>query len=91
MLFKILGILASILTTSSFIPQAVKTIKTKDTSGISLGMYSMFTMGVLLWLSYGLFIKDIAIIIGNIITFILAFIILMYKIGNVKKEGEREY
>lgn len=91
MLFKILGMLAAILTTASFIPQAVKTIKTKDTSGISFGMYSMFTMGVLFWLSYGLFIKDIAIIVANIVTFILAFIILMYKIGNMKKGEKKEY
>jgi MtN3 and saliva related transmembrane protein len=46
MSFKILGILAAILTTSSFIPQALKTIKTKDTSSMSFGMYSMFTLGV---------------------------------------------
>ncbi|GIM30209.1 hypothetical protein CPJCM30710_28750 [Clostridium polyendosporum] len=91
MLFKILCIIAAILTTSSFIPQAVKTIKTKDTSGISFGMYSMFTTGVLLWVSYGLFIKDIAIIVANIITFIFALIILIYKIGNMKKGGEEEY
>ncbi|MDF2885018.1 MAG: hypothetical protein K0R54_5589 [Clostridiaceae bacterium] len=77
---------AAILTTSSFVPQAIKTIKTKDTSGISFFMYLLFTIGVLLWVIYGIYIKDNAIIIANLITFIFAFIILKYKIANIKKD-----
>jgi MtN3 and saliva related transmembrane protein len=86
MFFKILGMVAAILTTSSFVPQAIKTIKTKDTSGISFFMYLLFTIGVLLWVIYGIYIKDNAIIIANLITFIFAFIILKYKIANIKKD-----
>lgn len=85
MSFKILGIVAAILTTSSFIPQALKTIKTKDTSSISLGMYSMFTLGVLFWIFYGLYVNDISLITANVITFVFAFIILGYKVINMRK------
>lgn len=77
---------AAALTTCSFLPQAVKTIKTKDTSGISFFMYLMFTIGVLLWVVYGIYIKDSAIIVANLVTFIFAFIILKYKISNIKKD-----
>lgn len=71
---------AAFLTTASFIPQAIQVIKTKDTSGISLTMYSMFVLGVLLWAIHGFIIQDSAVIIANIITFILASIVLAYKL-----------
>lgn len=75
-----IGSLAAILTTASFIPQAIKVIKTKDTSGISLIMYSMFTMGVFLWIIHGFIINDLAVILANSCTFIFAIIILFFKI-----------
>lgn len=84
MFMKLVGLAAASLTTVSFIPQAIKTIKTRDTSGISLSMYIMFTIGVFLWLIYGLFLKDTAITAANLITFIFASIILCYKIMNVR-------
>ena len=77
---SIFGYLAAILTTLSFLPQAIKTIREKNTEGISFIMYSMFTAGVLLWLIYGLFIKDIPIIVANFITLILALTILVLKV-----------
>jgi MtN3 and saliva related transmembrane protein len=79
-LVPIFGYLAAILTTLSFLPQAIKTIKEKNTEGISLLMYSMFTAGVFLWLIYGLFIKDFPIICANTITLILAVSILVLKV-----------
>lgn len=75
-----MGTIAAILTTASFLPQAIKTIKTKDTKGISTGMYSMFVVGVFLWIIYGIQLKDMPIIIANVITFVLASIILGFKI-----------
>ena len=75
-----LGFLAASLTTFSFLPQAVKTIKTKDTSGISLVMYSMFTLGILGWLIYGFLKQDIPLFLANLVTFILASTILGLKI-----------
>ena len=71
---------AAFLTTASFIPQAIQVIKTKDTSGISLTMYSMFVLGVFLWAIHGFIIQDSAVIVANIITFILASIVLAYKL-----------
>lgn len=80
--FDLIGYLAATLTTLSFLPQAVKTIKTRDTESLSLGMYAMFTSGVLMWLIYGLHINNHAIIIANAITFVLAAIILGFKLYN---------
>jgi MtN3 and saliva related transmembrane protein len=62
------------------LPQAFHTIKTKDTKGISLGMYLVFTFGVVMWLLYGIFLKDIPIIAANTITLVLTAIILVYKL-----------
>jgi MtN3 and saliva related transmembrane protein len=76
----IVGLVAAFCTTISFLPQAVKTIQTKDTSGISLSMYFLFTFGTLLWLIYGLLSMNIPIIIANAITLLFACIILVYKI-----------
>jgi MtN3 and saliva related transmembrane protein len=85
---EIIGYLAAALTTASFLPQAVLTIKTKDTGSLSLSMYSMFTLGVLCWLIYGVYIADKAIIFANAITFVLAASILSFKIYNmVFKKG----
>jgi MtN3 and saliva related transmembrane protein len=80
---EMIGYLAATLTTASFLPQAILTIRTKDTESLSLSMYSLFTMGVLCWLIYGIFISDKAIIFANAITLVLAASILSFKIYNV--------
>jgi len=74
------GTVAAILTTASFIPQAWQTFRTRDVSGISLGMYSLFTAGVALWLVYGILIMAGPIIIANVITTSLALMILTMKL-----------
>ena len=79
-LFDIIGYLAAILTTISFVPQALQIIKTKDTKGISLPMYILFTLGVFLWLVYGICTKSYPVIVANFITLVLASIILTFKI-----------
>ncbi|WP_416151882.1 SemiSWEET transporter [Salipaludibacillus sp. HK11] len=79
-IISMIGLLAAALTTISFLPQAIKTIKEKDTGSISLGMYSLFTTGVLLWLIYGISIMDIPIIAANLVTFALASFILGMKL-----------
>lgn len=78
----LVGYLAATLTTLSFLPQAILTLKTRDTESLSLGMYSLFTSGVLLWLIYGVYLLNPAIIIANAITFLLASMILFFKIYN---------
>ncbi|MGZ4995453.1 MAG: SemiSWEET transporter [Methylobacter sp.] len=80
---EIIGYIAATLTTGSFVPQAILTIKTRDTESLSLGMYSTFTLGVLCWLIYGIHLGDMAIIIANSITLLLAASILSFKIYNL--------
>lgn len=77
---KYVGYLAAILTTFSFLPQALQVIRTKDTSGINLTMYTMFVIGVVCWMIYGIFLKDIALIAANAVTGMFASIILVYKL-----------
>ena len=86
--FEIIGYLAAMLTTASFLPQAIKTIKTRDTQSLSLGMYSMFALGVLLWLVYGLYLSNSAIIVANAITFLLASLILGFKLYNIWRDRD---
>lgn len=75
-----IGIVAALLTTLSFVPQAILAIRTRQTAGISLVMYSMFTLGVAVWLVYGLLIGSLPVILSNIVTLALASIILGIKI-----------
>jgi len=79
---EIIGYVAAALTTASFLPQAILTLKTRDTEALSMSMYSIFTLGVFFWLIYGISIADGAIIFANAITLILAAIILSVKIYN---------
>jgi MtN3 and saliva related transmembrane protein len=74
------GSLAAFLTTLSFLPQAIQTFRTKDVSAISLPMYSLFTVGVALWLIYGILLMAWPIIVANAITFSLALSILVMKL-----------
>jgi len=79
-LIDIIGLLAAFSTTISFLPQAIKTIRTKDTSGISMLMYAVFTTGTLLWLIYGIMLPSFPVALANAITFVLAAVILVYKV-----------
>ncbi|MBU3142496.1 SemiSWEET transporter [Clostridium sp. CF012] len=80
-----IGFIAAAFTTLSFLPQAIKVIKTKNTSGISFSMYLMFTIGVFLWLIYGILTKQASVSLANAITFIFATIILKYTFDDIKK------
>jgi MtN3 and saliva related transmembrane protein len=75
-----LGYAAAALTTGSFVPQALMTIRTRNTSGVSLGMYLVFTTGVAVWLAYGLAIESWPMILANTITLALAATILGFKL-----------
>ncbi|MFM8624785.1 MAG: SemiSWEET transporter [Betaproteobacteria bacterium] len=82
---ELIGYAAAILTTVSFVPQAILTLRTRDVSGISLGMYSCFTLGVALWLIYGVSLGQWPLIIANAITLALAMIILLTKLRYRRK------
>lgn len=77
---ELIGYLAAALTTCSFVPQALHTFRTRDVSGISLGMYSVFTVGIALWLVYGLALQAWPIVAANAITLVLAGAILGMKL-----------
>jgi MtN3 and saliva related transmembrane protein len=76
----IVGTVAATLTTLSFLPQAWLTLRTRDVSGISLSMYSVFTVGVSLWLVYGILLGAWPVIIANAVTLGLASTILTLKL-----------
>ena len=84
-LTELTGYVAAFFTTSAFLPQAIKVVKTRNTEGISLWMYIIFTLGVACWLIYGLIIHVFPIIIANAITLIQSIIILYFKIIETKK------
>ena len=77
---NILGTLAGTLTTVAFVPQVLKTWRSRSAKDISTGMFLIFTLGVLMWLVYGLFIHSWPIIIANAITLVLASAILAMKV-----------
>ena len=79
-LINTIGTIAAIVSTASFVPQVWHTYKTRDVSGVSLGMYSVFTVGVSCWLVYGLLLGAWPIIIANAITLTLAISILVMKL-----------
>ncbi len=68
------------LTTCSFVPQALHTFRTRDVRGISLGMYAVFTVGIALWLVYGLLLQAWPLVVANAVTLALAGTILAMKI-----------
>lgn len=74
------GYAAAVLTTLAFVPQALKTIRSRDTSGISLGMYVIFTVGIGFWFAYGVALGSWPMILANITTFALAAVILVLKL-----------
>jgi len=83
---EIIGYCAAFLTTIAFLPQAIQSWRTRDLSGISLGMYSLFTVGVGLWLVYGLIIEKWPLILANAMTFTLALSILLLKLRHTSKQ-----
>lgn len=77
-----IGFLAAVLTTFSFLPQAVLTLRTRKTDEISLSMYLMLNLGIVCWLAYGLVQDDLAIILANSVTLFFSLPILLVKGSN---------
>jgi MtN3 and saliva related transmembrane protein len=75
-----MGYLAGFLTTISFLPQVVKTWKSRSASGLSLAMVSVFALGVVFWLVYGFLILETPIIFWNSVTLVLVLAILIMKL-----------
>jgi MtN3 and saliva related transmembrane protein len=83
-LLDLVGYPAATLTTIAFLPQAWKSWQTRDLSGISLPMYTLFTLGVAFWLAYGILLGSLPIIIGNGITLALASVVLFLKVRHIR-------
>lgn len=80
-MITVIGLAAGFCTTVAFLPQAIKTWKSKSAKDLSLGMYSIFCTGVILWLAYGLLKSDLPIILTNGVTLFLAISILYFKLS----------
>ena len=76
----IMGIMAGICTTASFIPQIVKIVKTKHVRDISLQMYVVLTTGIFLWIIYGIFLGELPIILANCVAFVLCSYVIIAKV-----------
>ena len=79
----LIGYTAATLTTASFFPQAIKTLRSGDTRAISLGMYTLFTTGVALWSLYGLLAADGPVLMANLITLLPAAVVLQRKLNRL--------
>jgi MtN3 and saliva related transmembrane protein len=81
-----IGSIAGFLTTVSFVPQAYRVYKTKDTDSISIYMFVIFNLGIIAWFTYGILLDQLPIIIANMVTFIFAFYILCHKIKSLTRK-----
>ena len=79
-IYEIIGLIAAVLTTSSFIPQAVKTWKTKSAGNLSLTMYIAMFTGIVLWLIYGIHLHSLAMILATSVTALLTLVIIVFKL-----------
>ena len=79
-LSSIIGFVAATLTTISFVPQVIKIWRSRSTHDVSLGMYALFTLGIAMWLAYGLLIYSWPVILANFVTLLLAGTVLLMKL-----------
>ncbi|MEO5979527.1 MAG: SemiSWEET transporter [Chryseolinea sp.] len=77
---QFLGLAAGMFTTIAFLPQVIKTWKSRSAKDLSLGMFSLFCLGVVLWLAYGILVWDIPVIAANSLTLMLASTLLFFKL-----------
>lgn len=83
----LLGLGAGSLTTLAFVPQVLKTWRTKSGNDISLGMILLFSTGVLLWLIYGILIDALPVILANAVTLLLSLTVLLLKLHYRQRPG----
>ena len=77
---QLIGLAAGMLTTIAFLPQVIKTWKSRSAKDLSLGMFSLFCLGVAMWLGYGILVWDIPVIAANVLTLMLASTLLFFKL-----------
>jgi MtN3 and saliva related transmembrane protein len=79
--YDLIGVIAGTLTTLSFVPQVLKTWRSRSARDISTGMFLLFSLGVALWLIYGVAIQSMPIMVSNGLTLILSGSIIAMKIA----------
>jgi len=89
-LTDVLGYVAGALTTIALVPQAWRSFRTKDVSGISLRMYCIFTLGVAIWLAYGIMLHEMPMMLANSVSLVLALLVLAMKLKYRKREPQQE-
>jgi MtN3 and saliva related transmembrane protein len=77
---SLLGLVAGAFTTIAFLPQVIKTWRSRSAKDLSLGMFTIFTLGVAMWLAYGFLINDLPVILANVVTLVLASTLLFFKL-----------
>lgn len=77
---ELIGYLAAVLTSIAFVPQALRTLRSRDTKAISAGTYALFTTGAVCWLAYGLMIGSLPVVLANVVTVLLTALILGLKL-----------
>lgn len=77
---KILGLVAGSLTTIAFVPQVIKTYQSRSAKDLSLGMFMIFCSGTIGWLTYGILINDLPVILANAVTLVLSAVLIVFKI-----------
>lgn len=76
----LIGLVAAICTTCSFLPQVIKILRTKRTKDVSLLMYTILSTGLFLWLIYGFILGDLPLILANTVSFTLSMCVLVLKV-----------
>ena len=84
-----LGYIAATITTIAFLPQIIKTVKSKSAKDVSMGMFVLFTTGVFLWIVYGVLTKTYPVLIANAVIFCLALTQIILKIKYDREEGKK--
>ena len=83
-MIDVLGYISATLTTIAFLPQIIKTVQTKSAKDVSMGMFVLFTIGVFLWIIYGILTRSYPVLIANAVIFCLALAQILLKIKNDK-------
>ncbi|MBI5469483.1 MAG: SemiSWEET transporter [Deltaproteobacteria bacterium] len=76
----LLGLIGGTLTTSSFVPQVLKAVRTKSTKDVSTGMFALLSAGIFIWIVYGIRINSLPVILTNVISLVFSVVILVYKV-----------
>jgi len=88
---QVIGLIAAFLTTAAYVPQTLKTIRSRSTKDLAFSTFFMLFAGTIMWLIYGLYIDNKPLIFANIITSTLTGVILVLKVTEVRKRKKKGF